>query len=247
MNYREVKPNGFLSNFVQCFWEYKTVDTDKNYIILPDGYFDLIAIFEDGLLKIVVLTGVWTKPIKVLVPRSAQYIGIRFKLLAVEYLFRQEIKSILDTSKQLPDTFWNINNYKANEFEKFVSDIVFKLNSSVKHLSEIDNRKLKLFEVVYSKNSVSVEELSKKVFWTSRQINRYFNNNFGFPVKEFLKIVRCRVSYTNISNGKIFPEIYFFDQSHFIKEIKRYTGVTPTKLYRNENDRFLQLLFRKHK
>ncbi|CEN33740.1 conserved hypothetical protein [Capnocytophaga canimorsus] len=46
MKYREIKPNGFLNNFVQCFWYYETTNTALQHTILPDGYFDLIAEFE---------------------------------------------------------------------------------------------------------------------------------------------------------------------------------------------------------
>ncbi|WP_208730558.1 DUF6597 domain-containing transcriptional factor [Flavobacterium foetidum] len=46
MNYKEIKPNGFLSSFVQCFWYYETEATAVNHTILPDGYFELIAAFE---------------------------------------------------------------------------------------------------------------------------------------------------------------------------------------------------------
>uniref|UniRef100_UPI003216CE18 DUF6597 domain-containing transcriptional factor n=1 Tax=uncultured Draconibacterium sp. TaxID=1573823 RepID=UPI003216CE18 len=241
MKYREIKPNGFLNHFVQCFWEYETSDAEQNHTILPDGYFDLIATFENEVLKTVMLTGVWTKPINVSAPKSTRYFAIRFKLLAAEYLFRQEIRSILDTTKQLPHSYWSIDTYRTDEFENFVSDITHKLNISIKYLSEIDKRKLNLFDLIYGNDSLSVEGLSKKVFWSSRQINRYFNNQFGFPLKEFLNIVRCRSSYRDISNGELFPQKDYFDQAHFIKEVKKYTGTTPAKLSKNEDDRFLQL------
>jgi hypothetical protein len=64
MIYRELKVDGFLNNFIQCFWEYENIDTEIEHTILPDGYFDLIAEYEDGILKKVKLTGLWTKPIQ---------------------------------------------------------------------------------------------------------------------------------------------------------------------------------------
>ena len=60
-------------------------------------------------------------------------------------------------------------------------------------------------------------------------------------LKEFLKIVRCNSAYKNISNGNLSPQTDYFDQAHFIKEIKKYTGTTPKELHKNKNDRFLQL------
>ncbi len=241
MKYKEIKPKGFLQNFIQCFWFYKTTDKAIHHTILPDGYFDLIAEFENDMLSLVQLTGIWTTPKHFDIPKNKTYIAIRFKLLAAEYLFQREIKSILDTSQNLPFEFWNINNYKSHEFEKFVNNTTNHIEKSIKHIKEIDNRKLKLFNLVYQHPIKTIPELSKKVFWSSRQINRYFNAQFGFSLKEFLKIVRFKSSYKHISKGILYPENEYFDQPHFIKEVKKYSGVTPKELYKNKNDRFLQL------
>jgi len=241
MKYRELKPNGYIDNFVQCFWEYENADTETLHTILPDGYFDLIAEFENDKLTTVKLTGVWTKPKDVTISKNTKFFAIRFKLFATEYLFQKEIKSILDTVQHLPFSFWSIDNFQSNEFEKFVADITSRIDHSIKHLKQIDNRKLKLFELIYQDRTKSVAELSEKVFWSSRQMNRYFNQQFGFPLKEFIKIVRCNATYKDISNGKLSPHTDYFDQAHFIKEVKKYTGATPKELHKNKNDRFLQL------
>ncbi|WP_268849365.1 helix-turn-helix domain-containing protein [Flavobacterium aestivum] len=241
MKYKEHKPNGYIDNFVQCFWEYENADTEILHTILPDGYFDLIAEFDNDILTTVKLTGVWTKPKDITIPKKTKIFAIRFKLLATEYLFQKEIKSILDTVQNLPFNFWNIDTYQSYEFERFVADITNRIDNSIKHLKEIDNRKLKLFEFIYQGQAETVSELSEKVFWSSRQINRYFNQQFGFSLKEFLKIVRCNATYKDISNGNLSPQTNFFDQAHFIKEVKKYTGATPKELHKNKNDRFLQL------
>ena len=241
MKYREIKPNGFLTNFIQSFWEYETFETEFEHTIIPDGYFDLIAEYENGVLNLVKLTGVWAKAINVKIPKSTKIFAVRFKLLAAEYLFQQEIKTILNTTQSLPLKFWNIDTYKKNDFEKFVSEMSNRIENSIKYLKEIDSRKLKLFELAYNTRNFTVEELSEKCFWSSRQINRYFNQQFGFSLKAFLNIVRCNASYSDISEGNLYPQEDYFDQAHFIKEIKKYTGATPKELHKNKNVRFLQL------
>lgn len=241
MHYKEIKPIGFLENFIACFWEYQSTDTATAHTILPDGYFDLIAEFENEILTNVKLTGVWSEPIDVIIPKDTTLFAIRFKLLATEYLFQQEIKSILNTSKNIPLDFWGINTCQSTEFECFVSVVTHHLENALKHLKEIDNRKLQLFQLIYKQEAKTVKELSEKVFWSSRQINRYFNAQFGFPLKEFLKIVRCNAAYEAIAEGLLSPHDAFYDQAHFIKELRKYTGATPKELHRNENVRFLQL------
>ena len=241
MRYREIEPNGFLNNFVKCFWYYETTDTEIQHTILPDGYFDLIAEFENEVLTTVKLTGIWTKPKDIQIPNNTKFFAIRFKLIAIEYIFQKEIKSILDSIVNLPFSFWSIDKYKSNEFEKFVSEITSNLDTSIKHLKQIDSRKLKLFDSVYEQKTKTVAEISSTVFWSSRQINRYFQTQFGITLKEFLNIVRCNATYEEISNGNLNPNSDYFDQAHFIKEIRKYTGATPKVLNQNKNDRFLQL------
>ncbi len=242
MKYREIKPQGFLRNFIQAFWCYRNDKQAVGHTILPDGYFDLIAEFENGLLTVVKLTGIWTSPKHFNIPQNKTYLAIRFKLLAAEYLFNREIKSILNTSQQLPFDFWNINSYQSYQFEKFVCEIANRLEKSIKYLDRIDQRKIKLFNLAYQQNITTVKEISQKIPWSSRQINRYFTAQFGFPLKEFLKIIRFKSSHKQLSKGILYPEKEYFDQSHFIKEIKKYSGVTPKELFENKKDRFLQLL-----
>lgn len=241
MKYREIEPNGFLSNFVKCFWYYETAGKEVLHTILPDGYFDLIAEFENEKLTTVKLTGIWTKPKDIKICRNTTFFAIRFKLPAIEYLFSKELKSILDTKADLPFSFWNIHKYQYDEFEGFVSGIISHLETSLKHVHRIDSRKLKLFEIIYQKKTRTVSEISDEIIWSSRQINRYFQSKYGISLKEFLNIVRCNAAYPEISNGNLNPNSDYFDQAHFIKEIKRHTGVTPKELNKNKNDRFLQL------
>lgn len=241
MKYREIEPNGFLNNFVKCFWYYETTDTETHHTILPDGYFDLIAEFENEILTTVKLTGIWTKPKDIQIPKNTKFFAIRFKLIAIEYIFQKEIKSILDEIVNLHFSFWNIDKFKSDEFERFATEITSNLDTSIKHLKQIDDRKLKLFDLVYEQKTKTVAEISSKVFWSSRQINRYFQTQFGVTLKEFLNIVRCNATYEEISNGILNPNSDYFDQAHFIKEIRKYTGATPKVLNQNKNDRFLQL------
>ena len=106
----------------------------------------------------------------------------------------------------------------------------------------IDSRKQNLFNLLYQTNGEqTVEQYSQQVFWTSRQINRYFKDRFGIPLKSYCKILKCFASFRHIKKGQLYPEHNYFDQSHFIKEMKKHTGNNPTELFENKNDRFLQL------
>lgn len=242
MKYQEKHTNGFISNFIKGFWEFESTDKECTYTILPDGFFDLIYTIQNEQILEISLTGVWTKQIQISIPKNTKLIGIRFKLIAAEYIFKQSIKALINTKTILPKTFLGAENSPFQDSEKFINYLTQKLFYNLKSLAEIDPRKFELFKIIYEqKGEITVKELSERVFWSSRQINRYFNNQFGFSLKTFSNILKCNSSFSQIAKGKLFPEKEYYDQAHFIKEIKRYTGVTPKDLYHNKNDRFLQL------
>ena len=242
MKYKRIKTDGFLSNFVNCFWEYNNSQDDVEFTILPDGYFDLIFEIKNNKILNISLTGIWTKQINVKIQEHTKLIGIQFKLIASEYIFQESIKLFIDSETILPIDFWGAGNLPTNDFEQFTDSLSQKIHYGLKNLKEIDNRKFKLFNTLYKQEgNLSVKELSEKVSWSSRQINRYFNQQFGFSLKTFSNILKCKSSYRDIANGQLSPTQDYYDQAHYIKEVKRYTGNTPKELYRNENDRFLQL------
>lgn len=241
MNYKEIHTNDKLNAFVKYFWRYEHAGEDTEYTILPDACFDLVVDFENNILQNIYLTGIWTGPVKLTVTKGATLLAVRFKISASEYLLNREIKSLLNSMTILPRDFWNIHLAKSTEFERFASDLSNQMISIINNHPDIDNRKLKLFNLIYSEQFHTVNELSEKTGWSNRQINRYFNQQFGFPLKTLLSMVRCHASYPHIVEGKLYPEKEYTDQAHYIKEIKKYTENSPGQLYKNENDRFLQL------
>lgn len=102
---------------------------------------------------------------------------------------------------------------------------------------EIDRKKLSLLQTVYSPD-LTVKEIAEKILWDRRKINRYFNHQFGLSLKTFLNIIRLRNSFEALKNGTLYPDSNYYDQSHYIKEVKKYTGELPKDLSKNECDRF---------
>jgi AraC-like DNA-binding protein len=80
-----------------------------------------------------------------------------------------------------------------------------------------------------------------KLFWSGRQINRYFNKMFGLSLKSYCNILRFSASFKDLKRGDLMSNQNYYDRSHFNKEIKKYSNNTPKSLSNNQNDRFLQI------
>ena len=241
MKYQEIKTDGYLSNFVKCFWTSETLTNSSNYTILPDGYFDLIVEIKNNKTSSIKLTGIWTIPIDIKTEIDTKVFAVRFKPLAIELLEKINLKALLDSSINLGTDYIGIDKLAFDDFKDFCRHIEHYLQSRIVINKTLNDLKIRLFNEIFKKEVFNVQELSERVFCTSRQINRYFNLNFGLSLKAYLNIIRCNQTYKDISKNRLTIQSNYFDQSHFIKEIKKYTGVTPTELHKNENDRFLQL------
>lgn len=239
IEYNIAEPAAALSDFVESIWMLKnTRPEEKEIILLPDGRFDIIFSYAKNEPFHATLKGLETKSGQAFIPGGTVMFAVSFKLLAIEYLLNFTVASAINDGHHLPTGFWGITKSDLSNFENFCQKITATMTSLVK--PGIDNRKKELFDLIYATNgSMPVNELSERVFWSSRQINRYFNKQFGIPLKSYCNILRFRASLEQIKEGKFFPEQDFTDQNHFIKEIKKFSGVVPKELHKNQNGRFI--------
>lgn len=89
---------------------------------------------------------------------------------------------------------------------------------------------------------ISVRELERTTGYSSRWLNRRFEEKLGISPKNLGSIVRFHASYRALLSdpAEFFrrKELYrrYYDQSHFIREFKRYTGMTPSVWARSSNE-----------
>lgn len=240
LHFQLKEPDKSLTDFIYCFSSLQNFSNEHQAVIIPNGKVDLIFLkTNDNQLRIALL-GLETQP-KYTNQEVTSFYSVSFNPLAIEYVFNHSIADIINTGKILAGDFWNVCIDDLNDFDGFCEKVTKKIQSLLP--DKIDERKRNLFQLIFASNGeVSIKELSEKVFWNARQINRYFNQQFGLSLKAYCKILRFQASLPHIKNGELYPQLNFTDQSHFIKEIKQFSGVSPKELHKNENDRFLQFL-----
>ena len=240
LEFKIIKPEKSLSDFVEMFWMLSNhSEKGKEIVIIPDGRIDIIFSKSANEPFHVTLLGLENKFAETIFPPKTVFFSISFKLLSIEYLLGTSVSNLLNSAKRLSFGFWGIKPGDLNDFDGFCRKASKKMISLIQ--ANVDTRKQKLFELIYSSNgSLAVKDLSERVFWSSRQINRYFNQQFGISLKAYCNILRFRASFQHLKEGKLYPEQNFTDQAHFIKEVKRFSGVAPKELSKNKNDRFVQ-------
>ncbi|MCO4292253.1 AraC family transcriptional regulator [Solitalea sp. MAHUQ-68] len=238
---KSILPDKNISHFVHSFWMLENnTGKDVSSTVLPNGMVDLIALKINSSNWELMVRGIDTEPSQVKIEDGTQMFSIGLKLLAVEYLLGDSIKDVLNEGRAISNDFWQFYENDFDSLEKFCCKASQKIVSVT--TTGIDSRKRKLFDLLYSfHGAITVKELSEKVYWSSRQINRYFNQQFGISLKTYCSILRIGESFKGLSEGKLYPEQSFTDQNHFIKEIKKYAGVTPKVLSKNKDERFVNI------
>ncbi len=241
-SYQEIKPSKTLEDFVHSFWMHRNhIDKVERLTIFPDSYFKIILVIRNQKVLNYFMTGLWTEEKQFTIPPKATIIGCRLKVLAPEFLLNQEVASILQDVQQLDLQYLNVDKFDFSDFSLLVKQWEAAL-LKIKVQKDIPGSKLRLSQLLDKMNGdISATEVSNQIYWTNRQINRYLNKYLGVSLKKYLNIQKCYQAYLHIRDGNFYPESGFFDQPHFIREIKKHTGVTPKVLHQKQNDRFIQL------
>ena len=88
-------------------------------------------------------------------------------------------------------------------------------------------------------NATSVDSMAQRACLSRKQFERVFFNAVGMKPKEYSCVARFQKSLWLMQNGnRVFADIAYScgyaDQSHFIRECRRYSGTTPAELLKTQ-------------
>ncbi|MFO7656164.1 MAG: AraC family transcriptional regulator [Bacteroidales bacterium] len=244
ITYREFEPDLRLKDYIKCYWYFSIrTNTQKPFDILPDGYFDLLVVIKGNRIVDISMTGIWSKSVSISYSENTEVFGIRFKPLSIGGLFKFNIKEALDDYQNITLKDFDLNEQilidSLNGFPEFLVNYLDK--QFLKLIPNKSDRRLKkCFELIdTSVGNIKVDEISQIIGLSPRQLHRLVSNMIGIGIKDYSKIIRFKKSLRDVKNNKS-DYFYYYDQSHYIREIKQFTGLTPEKLNLNNNDRFIQ-------
>jgi AraC-like DNA-binding protein len=100
-----------------------------------------------------------------------------------------------------------------------------------------DKLVIEAVKLIYqSKGTIRIKELNDRLFISQSPFEKRFRKVVGTSPKKFASIVRFNAVLNNLNATKSLAEICyennFFDQAHFIKDFKQFTGDTPDNFKR---------------
>jgi len=83
--------------------------------------------------------------------------------------------------------------------------------------------------------NIRVEDLARQLFISASRLEKRFKHVAGISPKKFASIIRMesiiRKYQTGISLTNLAYDAGYFDQAHFIRDMKQYTGMAPRQLF----------------
>lgn len=210
-------------------------------LIFKQANGDVLLLPKKKKLTDFFLYGQTIKPIEISVPAAFRLVAFQLYPFASKVLFGVD-------PKKLNDDCFDLHLVKSAKAEHFIArlrkaksgtlqvKIVSEYLKEViaKTIKEADLRmQLAINLIVESKGTRTIKSLTEQLHTTERTLQRQFSAYVGVSPKQFSKIIQFQFSFTQISEdslSKLADVVYergYADQSHFIRDFKKYAGQSP--------------------
>lgn len=242
VTYLEWLPDPRLQAFIYCYWELKTLQplaADFSYRVVVDGCIDILLELDRPTENFV--TGLSTSYVEFPLGNTFHYIGIRFLPTAFPQLFQINASTLTNKFEDLGNVLPSLSRFLGQQLNKTQSMEVIKesldrylLQWIAKQAAQVDSRVLNALAIILKqKGMADIGGLNTGL--SPRQLRRRFQYYLGGSAKTFSKVVRfqqllqAKSSKESLKHNKIFYDVGYYDQAHFIKEFKHFYGLTPSQ------------------
>ena len=260
-----VTPHPLLSPYIAKMYVFESSGRlpalDKK-LIVPNANFKLTLTYHNGIVAHIAgkpfiqsenelsLTGLIDSPV-ILDPQEDTQTGtiiIEFNPLGVYRLFHLSYAEVKNQIVGMADLIGN----SAEELQSQLAE-AGALNRKLQILQTFLIKRLEkavpdpiydycINRISDSKGLITVAKLEKETGYSSRWLHRKFSEHLGTGPKNLSEIIRFKQFYQVYSTGVELQRLkdhiynYYYDQSHFLRAFKRFTGFTPTDLQNSMNE-----------
>ncbi|CAN5365501.1 helix-turn-helix domain-containing protein [soil metagenome] len=251
MKYYTIQPSAQLKPFVRCFWvlEHTLGADEPSYIYrsIADGCTEMVFHYQTYFQEINASEGLdWsTSGIQFQTTRYRRFIakqsfgifGAYIYPFAVPYFFN--IPASDGSNHALDyDTFLGSAGRELEEKIMLATDNQQRAQILSAFLEKRLNRPLKndnvvaaIKHVIHSGKCETVSYLADRFNLSVRQFDRRFKEYAGFGPKKYLRLTRLHNAIQQYGTQKSLTQIAlecgYYDQSHFIHDVKAFTGYHP--------------------
>lgn len=257
MDYRTYPVNELLSSLIKCFWSLDAPATEipEKQTIIPDGCMEMIFQYGDRYRQFMddgssivqprcFVFGQISTPLEIEPTGAIGMIAARFHPDGFAPFLTLPVSEMKNRAVGLVELFGKkgkaleeeVLDAATNE-ERIVIIERFLLNE-LHTPANIDRlAKLSVDLLLQSKGQVSVDEIAGQLNSNRRQLERRFSSAIGLSPKQLSKIIRLQATLKMMEQKQFTSltalayESGYFDQAHFIKDFKEFTGSSPRQFY----------------
>lgn len=236
----------FMNYNIAHFYQF-TAESDRMGVI-PDACIDILFVKKDG--KIMTrIAGTRFEKGEATTEKNGEYFGVRFmpgfnpasrKITLSELVDHEEnfenMITLSDEKERLLESM-----YDTVSFEEKINIFLDFYNNTCD--CEEDKNSLKYVlrnEIIKSNGDIKLSELSILTGYSQRYLNKKVHEDFGMNPKSLIRFIRFQKSINDLI--KTLNDVHcidtaldsgYYDQSHFNKEFKQLSGLTPTHYIEN--------------
>jgi len=254
MRFQIYKPVGFLAKFVKeyCFMEADAHEGAVIERVIPMEHIQLMFHYKDPFVIIKPTEEIVKQPRSIISGLTDNYFdvstngetGVVFISFYPEgacNFFGFPLSEIENQSIDLKDVFnsdcrdLEEKLYDTRSFEQRILLIERFLLNNYKPIPVYDKLLIEksIGKIRFSNGNTTVAELSDYLAVTTKSLERKCSKYLGKPTKQIIQLFRFQSILHDFSldkNSTVTERAYkrgYFDQSHFIKDFKKYSGYTP--------------------
>lgn len=228
-------------------------DTDTNHIrVLPDTCVELfvnytsspVAIIDGELYKESIVTFRMSRAMDVQMRKGVGCLAICFYPGMAYKFFRMPMHILSDTTVPLLD-LWHAVTAEIEDRLAGICSNEARAEMLQRYLLQQLNQEKHDLQVAYCLNQIQlsgglvpVTKLANDIGSSQRHLSRKFQQYVGLSTKEYLRVYRFVKSlhylkkYPALSLTEVAYESGYYDQAHFNRDYKAYTGRSPGEVAR---------------
>lgn len=254
MKFQRIPPPEILCNEVRYFWALSSdgnSNTDLRIESFADRYPRLIFQNLDGnaaiktesgvILPPTYLSGIDTKKSSYTMKEKFSHLGVSFYPHALKYFFNldahESINQLIDLSHYCNSDF-NDRLHNAHDNNHRIEILI---NFLVERKRRFCTEDSVIQDCIFSpKTNWGITEWVNRYKVSERQLERKFKIHIGVSPKAYLRIVRFEKALEVLKTNQldsaldIAYDLQYADQSHFIRDFKAFSGLTPLKFVSKE-------------
>ncbi len=248
---KKLLPTPDLQPFVRCYWLFDIEETDTPFsqLLFPFGSFELILnLHNPPQMQILgnnksftqpdcFYPGQFTKPFILDFAKSSKCIGVSFHSWVGNLLFDIPAKEFTDKTISLSSIHNENNLLDKLLHSKNESDLIIQLETYL--IEKIKNYKTDTVSSLIAKTIIgnpslpNIENILHSLGISRRRIEQRFISSIGLPMGCFARKIRFQNAVSLIQTDPLKSLSYigleagYYDQSHFIREFKKFSGLSP--------------------